>query len=573
MVTSRTLAGAICAAALAVLAVTVVAGTAVTPAAQTTAVALRVHPHEGESGMRPRPDLEGYGSLTGSALAYTNTARVGQTSIRFSGTSATYFEDRFLDATASGDLVWSAPIQIPSLPPAKTYDKFLLARAGSKSLASVEVAPKGMVAVRDGTGKLRGTSSVPLNVNTWYHLEAKFSSGAVHVRLFSSTGTLVSSLGPLSTTAGVPTSLRTGLRSVSGPILIDQVSIADSWLIGPTAPSTPPPPTTEPTTSIPPTEPTTSTPPTEPTTSTPTTEPTSPTEATTSTPTTEPTSPPTTSTGPAGDKIIMAAGDIACAPGSSSTATSCRHGYTAQLLAGADHVLALGDAQYNEGTLPQFMDPGAYDGTWGKYKARTHPVPGNHEYRTPEAAGYFDYFGGIAGAPGEGYYSYDVGAWHVIALNTGAPSLVPTTSGHAQEQWLEEDLARHSNKCVLAYWHHPRFSAGNYYPGVKPSTIAFWEDLYAAGADVVLNGHDHAYQRFAPQTPSGAADPQRGISQFVVGTGGRSLYPVDQSLPNLMWADDQTFGVLKMTLRPSSYEWAFVDEAGTELDKGSASCV
>lgn len=269
----------------------------------------------------------------------------------------------------------------------------------------------------------------------------------------------------------------------------------------------------------------------------------------------------------------MAAGDIACAPGSSSTATSCRHPDTAQLLAGADHVLVLGDAQYDEGTLPQFLGAGAYDATWGKHKARTHPVPGNHEYRTPSAAGYFDYFGGMAGDPGKGYYSYNVGAWHLIALNTGAPSLVPTKSGSAQEQWLKDDLARHSNQCVLAYWHHPRFSAGSYYPGVKTSTTAFWADLYAAGADVVLNGHDHAYQRFAPQTPSGAADPQGGISEFVVGTGGRSLYPVDQSLPNLMWSDDQTFGVLKMTLRASSYEWAFVDEAGTELDRGSASCV
>ena len=269
----------------------------------------------------------------------------------------------------------------------------------------------------------------------------------------------------------------------------------------------------------------------------------------------------------------MAAGDIACAPGASSTATSCRQAYTAQLLAGADHVLALGDNQYDDGALPQFLGSGAYDETWGKHKARTHPVPGNHEYRTPNAAGYFDYFGGIAGAPGKGYYSYDVGAWHLIALNTGSTASVPTSRGSAQELWLKEDLDQHSNTCVLAYWHHPRFSAGNYYPGVTAPTTAFWEDLYAAGADVVLNGHDHAYQRFAPQTPTGAADSQRGIREFVVGTGGKSLYLVDQSPSNLMWSDDSRFGVLSMTLRASSYEWAFIDEAGQPLDQGSASCV
>jgi hypothetical protein len=233
----------------------------------------------------------------------------------------------------------------------------------------------------------------------------------------------------------------------------------------------------------------------------------------------------------------------------------------------------LGDNQYNEATLSQFIGPGAYDETWGKHKARTHPVPGNHEYRTPDAAGYFDYFGGMAGAPGKGYYSYNVGAWHLIALNSGSTALVPTNRGSAQEQWLKEDLAQHTNKCILAYWHHPRFSAGNYYPGVTTSTTAFWEDLYAAGADVVLNGHDHAYQRFGPQTPTGVSDPERGIREFVVGTGGRSLYPVERSLPNLDWANDKTFGVLRMTLRATSYEWAFVDEHGTTLDHGSADCV
>jgi hypothetical protein len=285
-------------------------------------------------------------------------------------------------------------------------------------------------------------------------------------------------------------------------------------------------------------------------------------------------------TDPLGDPVVAAAGDIACAPPGTPTAKGCQQAATAKLLSTADVVLPLGDDQYNSGTLAEYQ--GSYDPTWGTYKAVTDPVPGNHEYVTTNALGYFDYFGAAA-HPGpapasSGYYSYDLATstgatWHLIALNTGKPGVVPTKKGSPQETWLRADLASTTATCVLAYFHHPRFSAGPNYPGVKTPTAAIWNDLFAAHADVVLNGHDHDYQRFVPQDPNGTADPLTGITEFVVGTGGKSHDPIRQpAMPNLAYSDGTHFGVLKLDLHPASYDWSFVDTNNTVLDSGTASC-
>lgn len=274
-----------------------------------------------------------------------------------------------------------------------------------------------------------------------------------------------------------------------------------------------------------------------------------------------------------GDPVVAAAGDIACARGT-PTVTGCHQAATADLLNGADVVLALGDLQYNAGALSAFQT--YYAPAWGVHKPITHPVPGNHEYGTINAQGYFDYFGAAA-HPGatiadSGYYSYDLGTWRLIALNTGKPLVTPVKRGSPQETWLRSELAGTTAQCVLAYWHHPRFSAGKYYPGVK-STSVLWGDLVAAHADVVLNGHDHNYQRFLPMDATGAADPM-GIAQFIVGTGGKSLEPVANAalMPTLAHFNT-AFGVLRLHLHPGSYDWAFTAEDGTVLDSGSRACV
>jgi hypothetical protein len=235
-------------------------------------------------------------------------------------------------------------------------------------------------------------------------------------------------------------------------------------------------------------------------------------------------------------------------------------------------VLALGDNAYHQGTAESFEE--CYDPTWGQFKERTRPVPGNHEYYTQGAEGYFDYFGGAAGDPDEGYYSYDLGEWHLVALNSNCgEGEIRCSSFSAQVQWLEEDLAANDDKrCTLAYFHHPLFTSGKYRPGF-PEVRPLWEALYEAGVDVVLSAHEHNYQRFAPQAPDGEADPERGIREFVVGTGGRSHYPILDPLPNSEVHNDETYGVLKLTLHPKSYEWRFLPATGGEFtDSGSARC-
>jgi calcineurin-like phosphoesterase family protein len=274
----------------------------------------------------------------------------------------------------------------------------------------------------------------------------------------------------------------------------------------------------------------------------------------------------------ASDPVIAAAGDIACSS-NTPTATTCHQGYTSDILVagGFDAVLALGDNQYPSGELSDFR--AYFDPTWGRVRTRIQPVPGNHEYQSAGAAGYFDYFGPAAGNPSSGYYSLDVGTWHIIALNSNCDEVGGCHAGSPQEQWLRTDLASHRSACTLAYWHHPRFSSDTVH-GSDSRMQAFWEALYDFHADVVLNGHAHDYERFDPQTPIGLSDPAGGIRQFVVGTGGRSQYAFRATpLANSVVRHSGTFGVLKLTLHPTGYTWEFLAEAGrTFTDAGSALC-
>jgi hypothetical protein len=305
------------------------------------------------------------------------------------------------------------------------------------------------------------------------------------------------------------------------------------------------------------------------TTQAPTSTSTSSTTTTTLDPTTSTLGPTTTAAGAgssSSDPTIAAAGDIAC-DSSTAGATTCHQAATADLLAagGFTAVLGLGDHQYPSGALADFN--AYYDPTWGQVKAKTYPAPGNHEYQTSGAAGYFSYFGDRAGPTGRGYYSFNVGSWHLVSLN----SEVSTAAGSAQETWLQADLAANSQPCTLAYWHKPLFSSGPH--GNNASVKPLWDALYAAGAEVVLAGHDHDYERFAPQTSSGAADASRGIREFVVGTGGKEHYSISSTKPNSQVHNTDTFGVLKLTLHPDSYDWRFLPEAGkTFTDSGTGPC-
>jgi acid phosphatase type 7 len=272
--------------------------------------------------------------------------------------------------------------------------------------------------------------------------------------------------------------------------------------------------------------------------------------------------------------VVAAAGDIACAAsdesfeGGEGTAAECRQKATSDLVVemDPDAVLVLGDLQYQEGE--NFEQ--SYGPTWGRFKDITYPTPGNHEYNTDRAEPYFEYFGEAAGEIGKGYYSFDLGEWHVISLNGNCKAAGGCEEGSEQEVWLRQDLARSSARCTLAFWHQPRFSSGVH--GDYPVFDAIWRALYDANADVVLNGHDHSYERFAPQNPDEQPDPE-GIREFVVGTGGKNLrdFPVDK--PTTEVKDNTTFGVLKLSLHPASYEWEFVPVPGSSFtDSGTADC-
>ncbi len=291
----------------------------------------------------------------------------------------------------------------------------------------------------------------------------------------------------------------------------------------------------------------------------------------------------------AADPVIAAAGDIACDPANSAfksgqgTSTVCRQKYTSDLLvnAGLAAVLDLGDNQYFCGSYQAFLQ--SYDLSWGRVKSITHPSVGNHEYITSggtgttgctsanaNAAGYFQYFGAAAGAVGLGYYSFNIGAWHIIALNSNCSNVGGCGTSSAQYKWLQSDLAANPTKCTLAFWHIPLFSSGG---RANSNSKPFWQLLYNNNADLILNGHDHIYERFAPQNPSGGADSTRGMREFIVGTGGANLTSIAAVAANSQLRNTNTYGVLKLTLHASSFDWQFVHEAGkTFTDAGTGTC-
>ncbi|MDP9364490.1 MAG: metallophosphoesterase [Chloroflexota bacterium] len=265
------------------------------------------------------------------------------------------------------------------------------------------------------------------------------------------------------------------------------------------------------------------------------------------------------------DPVLVAAGDIASCDSRGDEAT-------AKLLDRlGGKVATLGDHAYKSGSRSEFGR--CYDPTWGRVKNRTRPAPGNHEYNTPNAGAYFDYFGAAAGNPRAGYYSYDLGRWHVVVINSNCSEVGGCEAGSRQERWLRDDLAAHPAGCTLAYWHHPRFSSGSKHGG-SSEMQPIWQALFDHDADLVLSGHEHHYERFAPQDPNGRADAERGIRQFVVGTGGgKGHYPFGRIVANSEKRNDDTFGVLKLTLHPTSFDWEFVPVEGKSFrDSGRGAC-
>jgi hypothetical protein len=266
-------------------------------------------------------------------------------------------------------------------------------------------------------------------------------------------------------------------------------------------------------------------------------------------------------------RIVVSSGVVFVGAGDIADCSSSGDEATAALLDGiAGTVFTLGDNAYPDGSATDFSD--CYDPGWGRHKARTLPAPGNHDYNTNNASGYFGYFGASAGPSGQGYYSYDLGAWHVISLN----SEIPMSAGSPQETWLRADLAASTKQCTLAYWHKPRFSSGTNH-GDTPETEPLWQALYDFGAELVLSGHEHNYERFAPQTPTGTPEPVRGIREFVVGTGGKSHYDGSNPIANSEVFNGTTWGVLQLTLEAGSYSWQFIPvPGGTFTDSGSGNC-
>jgi hypothetical protein len=425
------------------------------------------------------------------------------------------------------------------------------------------------------------SGSVPLS--TWAHVElhvvtAGSGTSTVQVWLNGSPiyQTTTASLG----SAGVATvQIGNNVTAQSFTQVVDNVTVSSANL-APTPTATPIPPTSTPTvtsTPVPPTD--TPVPPTA------TNTPVPPTATNTPDPSTSTPTPTATATG-GSDPVVLAAGDIACDPtdasynGGAGTASACQQLATGNELTGTVAVLPLGDDQYNAATLSQFQQ--VYDPSWGRAKAITYPASGNHEYMTAGAPGYYTYFGSAASpqdagctANCKGYYSYDLGAWHIIVLNSECTRVSGgCQAGSPQEQWLQADLATHPATCTLAYWHRPLFTSGSSLGDAAVHDL--WVDLYNAHADLVLNGHDHDYERLAPQDPSGAADPTNGISEIIAGTGGKDHGGWGAIAANSVVRNRTTFGVLKLTLHPTSFDWQFMPDTqsgnGTFTDSGSQGC-
>jgi predicted phosphodiesterase len=267
----------------------------------------------------------------------------------------------------------------------------------------------------------------------------------------------------------------------------------------------------------------------------------------------------------AGDPTLAAAGDIV----GDCTGSSCGYRKTAAVITSLNPttVLALGDISNRSGAATDYTS--RFNSSWGVFKPKIRPVPGNHDYLVAGAANFFKYFGAAANPP-HGYYSYNVGTWHIVAINSNCSKVGGCQAGSAQEKWLKNDLAQHPAACTLAFWHHPRYSSG--FGGDNTSMKDIFQDLYNARADVVLSGHSHDYERFALQNNAGQRDAN-GIRQFVVGTGGASHTRFGSIKPNSQAHNNDTFGVLKMTLGATSYSWKFVPVAGkTFTDSGTRNC-
>ena len=269
----------------------------------------------------------------------------------------------------------------------------------------------------------------------------------------------------------------------------------------------------------------------------------------------------------ADDPVLVGAGDIASCDDLAGAYA------TAKLIENIPGtVFAVGDLAYPDGSDEQFAN--CYGPTWGRFKDRTRPAPGNHEYHNNNGAiGYVHYFGAAAGDPKKAYYSYELGKWHIIALNSECAAAGGCDPESEQAKWLQQDLARHPAACTLAYFHRPLFSSGLAH-GADPELKPLWEILYRGGADVVINGHDHDYERFAPQDPNGRPDSKHGIREFVVGTGGKNSHRFfGAASANSEIRNADTFGVLKLTLHSKSYDWQFVPEEGkTFTDSGRGKC-
>lgn len=265
--------------------------------------------------------------------------------------------------------------------------------------------------------------------------------------------------------------------------------------------------------------------------------------------------------------ILVGAGDIGSCDSNNDEATAA---LLDGVVASNENVTVFttGDHAYPNGRQAEFVN--CYGPTWGRHKPRTRPSAGNHDYNTADAAGYYGYFGAAAGDAGAGYYDYTLGQWHVIALNGNCWAVGGCGGSSPQVQWLRSVLAGSSAQCTVAYWHQPRFSSGPH--GSDQAYQPFWEALYEAGADLVLAGHDHVYERFAPQTPTGQADSSFGLRQFTIGTGGRSLYAFRTVRPNSEFRNNANYGILELTLRNGAYDWRMIRVGDVVVDSGTGNC-
>lgn len=279
-------------------------------------------------------------------------------------------------------------------------------------------------------------------------------------------------------------------------------------------------------------------------------------------------------------KKVVAVGDIVCDPSSDNANSAnpeyCQSDQVYNLVSSLrpDAVLGLGDLQYDDGALNKFQ--AAFDKKWGDLQDIFYPAPGNHEYGTPNAAGYFSYFANskLKDTISEPYYSFNLGGWHLISLNSNCEYVGGCDEGSPQLEWLRTNLEKAGNKCTLAFWHHPHFTSGKYSTnqGSKSLSSDMWAELFGHQADIVLNGHDHLYERFKPQDPDGLANPD-GIRQFTVGTGGKEHYSQQTTADNSEKVIDDKFGVLTLELYPDSYKWQFKSVGGEVQDSGSQACI